>query len=81
MVNGFDLNGVDPAPGDQASAGNGDEHAEENPTLTWTAPKSATNHKLYLGLRRGRRCATAKSPEFKGEFFAEAPDQGSEFVD
>jgi hypothetical protein len=68
-INGFEIGTENPA--DRAarpSPADGDEHAAENPVLSWRAGKSgAATHDVYLGTSRDSvERATASSPEYRG---------------
>jgi hypothetical protein len=68
ILNGFALDVPDPQrQALKPSPAHNDEHAEETPTLTWAASKSATTHNLYLGTDKSAvENASPNSPEFKG---------------
>ncbi len=69
ILNGFTLDGADPAklaalplPADY------EDHAVENPLLSWRASPSAVAHHVYFGTSGAAvAAATPKSAEFKGE--------------
>ena len=69
VLNGFELD--TPNPSRRASKPfptDGDEHAPENPVLTWQPAKNAAAHFLYLGTDSNAVAnATPESPEFKGK--------------
>ncbi len=81
VLNGFQLDVADPAkrPLKPAPAW-GDEHAPENPVLSWRAATGATGHDVYLGTNRDAvAAATPESPEYRGrqsdaKYAAEAND-------
>jgi hypothetical protein len=68
ILNGFAVDVADPAKlAANPSPAHDDEHAAENPVLTWRPAKSAVSHQLYLGASAvAVAAATASSPEFKG---------------
>jgi hypothetical protein len=72
ILNGFALDATDPAKlADTPSPAEEDEHAVEEPVLTWRPAKTAVSHQLYLGTSlESVAAATPKSPEFKGTLAA-----------
>lgn len=69
VLNGFEIDRSDPV---RRAAKPGpfddDEHATENPTLSWRAAKSATAHHVYLGTDAVAVAkASREEPEFRGE--------------
>lgn len=81
ILNGFELDGVDPTKKAVKSAPVvGDEHVAQNPTLEWQPAESAVAHDVYLGTDRDAVAnATHESPEYRGRhseprFAADAAD-------
>jgi hypothetical protein len=81
VLNGFELDAADPARRAlKPSPAWGDEHAAENPALSWRTAEGATGHDVYLGSDAAAVAgATTKSPEYCGRqadatFLAEADD-------
>ena len=70
VINGFEIgSGGNPAErANKPIPADGDEHAVENPVLSWHGAKSVkASHDVYLGASRdGVERATTSSPEFKG---------------
>jgi hypothetical protein len=68
ILNGFAIDVPDPnkqAIKPTPEAGN--EHATQNPVLSWTPAKSAKSHNVYFGTSaQAVKIATPASPEFKG---------------
>lgn len=79
ILNGFEIDRSDPAKRAMKPAPfEDDEHALENPVLTWRAPSGAATHHVYLGTDAAAVTkASRESPEFRGETkeptFATAP--------
>jgi hypothetical protein len=69
VLNGFEIGASDPARrAIKPIPAHNDEHAVENPTLTWTPPRTGTAHHVYLGTDPVAVAnATLRSPEFKGK--------------
>ncbi len=68
ILNGFELDTINPQlKALKPQPTHNDEHTIENPTLTWSPPKTATSHDLYLGTDPAAVAnATRNSPEFQG---------------
>ena len=72
IINGFEIDGVNPRlAAIKPSPANDDEHWPNESALTWTAPGTATVHRLYFGTdSNGVANATMQSTEFKGSLKA-----------
>lgn len=69
VLNGFEIDRPDPARrAAKPYPFDGDEHAAEDPVLSWRAAVGATAHRVYLGTDAAAVAkATPASPEFRGE--------------
>lgn len=69
ILNGFEIDASDPSRrAARPSPANGDEHAPEVPTLTWSAVPDAAGYRVYLGTDRAAvERATPDSPEHRGQ--------------
>jgi hypothetical protein len=69
IVNSFEIDGIDPAKrAIKPFPAHKDEHAAENPVLTWTPSKTATAHHVYFGTNADAVAnATPTSKEFVGK--------------
>ncbi len=72
VLNGFEIDTTSPArKALRPSPAHADEHAVEDPQLTWATAKSATAHDVYFGTDAAAvRRATPQSPEYKGRLAA-----------
>lgn len=68
VLNGFELDAVDPArKATRPVPANDDEHAVEEPVLTWRRAAGAVGHHFYFGTDlEGVADAGPESPEFRG---------------
>jgi len=72
IINGFQIDGVNPRlEAIKPAPANDDEHWPNESSVTWTAPATATAHRLYFGTdSNGVANATMQSAEFKGSLNA-----------